>query len=41
MREAKQKADAGPPPETRVKSLEELMREAKEKKAAEQPDAGS
>jgi len=44
MREAKQKADAGPPPETRVKSLEELMREAKEKKAAEQalldPDAG-
>ncbi len=36
MREAKQKADAGPPPELRVKSLEELMREAKEKKAAEQ-----
>lgn len=42
MREAKQKADAGPPPETRVKSLEELMREAKERKLAEQPaaDAG-
>lgn len=38
MREAKQRADAGPPPETRVKSLEELMREAKEKKAA--ADAG-